>query len=426
VIERRRPTLRAALLSLFVLAGMTVAGCSGPDKSAPSLADVRALLARHGAAVLHHDRTAFVADLDTAGKAAQFRRQQLSAFGNLIRLPLASWSYHVESRTDSRGAESAASKKFGTAAVIVRLSLRYALRGVDRVPTSHELWWTFVRHDGRVVVAADDGLANAGGVSWQGPWDFGRLDILRGAHSLVLGHPANDAALRQVRATVESAVPVVSAVWGSGWSQDVAVVVPSSDAELAAQTGQSTQVVTTEVAAVAVSDGADPLTGALYGQRLIVNPVALAKLSDVGRQITIRHEITHIAAARSTTAASPQWLIEGFADYVGNLDSGQPVRTVASELRVDVVHGKLPTTLPTQDSFVTDGESAQAYEGAWLACRLIAEHAGQQGLVRFYRLVGASSGDADGAVAAALQRVLHETTSRFTAQWRAYVEAQLT
>ncbi len=423
--SRRRPSFRAALLTLCLVCGPALAGCSSsPDRSAPSLADVRALLARHAAAVLHHDKNAFVADIDTADQAGEFRAQQISAFGNLVRLPLASWSYHVESRTDSRQAEAAATRRFGSDALIVRVALRFAIRGVDRIPTSHELWWTFVRHAGKVVVAADDGLANAGGVSWQGPWDFGRLDVLRGPHSVVLGHPNNAAALRDVQATIESAVPAVTAVWGAGWTQDVAVVVPSSDAELRAQAGQSSQV-TSGIAAVAVSDGQDPLTGDVYGQRLIVNPAALAQLSAVGRQIVVRHEITHIASAAATTAASPQWLIEGFADYLGNLGSGQPVTTTAAELRVDVRRGRLSATLPTPAAFATAGESAQAYEGSWLACRLIAQRAGQRGLVRFYRLVGASADDPDGAVAAALRRVLHETTQQFTAQWRAYVTAQL-
>jgi hypothetical protein len=418
-------TVRAALLAACLLFATAVAGCSSSNRSAPSLADVRALLARHGAAVLHHDRKAFLADLDTVDSSAGFRDQQLSAFANLERLPLTTWSYHVESRTDDRAAESRAGKRFGGAALIVRISVRFAFRGVDRLPTSHDLWWTFVRHDGRVVIAADNSLANAGGVSWQGPWDFGPLDVLRGTHSLVLGHPDNAAALRRLEATVDSAVPAVSAVWGDAWSQDVAVVVPSSDEELAAQAGQASDV-TLDIAAVAVSDGQDPLTGTVYGQRLIVNPAALARLSAIGQQITIRHEVTHIAAAKATTAASPQWLVEGFADYVGNLGSGQPVTTVATELRADVLHGKLPTTLPSQSAFATNGESAQAYEGSWLACRLIAQRAGQPALVRFYRLVGASAADSDGAVEAALQRVLHETTRQFTAQWRAYLHAQLT
>jgi hypothetical protein len=248
--------------------------------------------------------------------------------------------------------------------------------------------------------------------------------VLAAPHSLVLGHPQNASALRGIQATVEAAVPAVSAVWGDRWSRYVVVIVPSSAAEFFAQTGETAQA-TTQVAALAVSDGADPVTGVVYGQRLIVNPAALTRLSDIGRQITIRHEITHIAAARATTAATPQWLVEGFAEYVANRGSGQSVRTAARELGADVQRGKLPATLPTPDMFATDGESAQAYQGAWLACRLIATRAGTAGLVHLYRLVGGSPLDSDAAVANALRRVLHETTAEFTGQWRSYVSTEL-
>jgi hypothetical protein len=411
---------RGGALLLCLAAVWTVGACSSTDTSAPSMADIRGVLAQHAAAVRHHDRGAFVAGLDPAAKAAGFRTRQLHAFANLAKLPLSSWSYVIETRTDDRSAERSATSRFGSAAVIVQISLRYGLSGVDRAPASADLWWTFVRDDGHVVIAADNGLAQSGGVSWKGPWDFGPLVVVRGAHSIVLGHPAAAAALDQIARTLASAVPAVTAVWGTGWSQDVAVVVPSSDAELLAQAGTSSQV-TTQIAAVAVSAGEDVLSGKPNGQRLIVNPDAFAGLSAVGQQIIVRHEITHIAAAADTTGASPQWLVEGFADYVGNLHSGQSVTTIASELRTDVRKGKLPTALPTQDQFATDGQAAQAYEGSWLACRLIAQRAGQQGLVRFYRLVGASEHDQAGASAAAFASVLHETTAQFTAQWRGYV-----
>lgn len=412
------------LLAGTVLAATLVSGCSSPDHSPPTLSEIRTVLARQAAAVRQHDRAAFAADLDTAQPAAAFRAAQLAAFGNLIRLPLSAWSYRLEGRTDFHQAEARAAARLGTAAVIVRVALRYALRGVDRTPTSHDLWWTFVRQGGHVVLAADDSLANAGGTSWQGPWDFGRLLVLRGPHTVVLGHPADAGVLPQLRATVQAAVPAVTAVWGPDWSQDVAVVVPGSEEELRAQAGESSDV-SLDVAAVAVSDGQNPLTGAVYGQRLIVNPGALARLSAVGRRIVIRHEITHIAAAQATGPASPQWLVEGFADYVGNLGTGQPVPTVAAELRAEVRRGRLPAQLPSADAFSTQGESAQAYEGAWLACRLIAQRAGRSGLVRFYRLVGASPASSATAVAAALRAVLHESTARFTAQWRSYLRTEL-
>jgi hypothetical protein len=250
------------------------------------------------------------------------------------------------------------------------------------------------------------------------------LAVRRGAHSLVIGHADAADALDGIRSTVDAAVPVVTSVWGTDWSQDVAVIVPSTDAELLAQAGQSSDATLT-VAAAAISDGQDPVTGDVYGQRLIVNPAALRQLSSIGQQIVVRHEITHIASAAATSAASPTWLVEGFADYVGNLDSGQSVTTTAAELTADVRHGRVPSALPTAGAFSTEGQSAQAYEGAWLACRLIAQRAGQDGLVRFYRVVGASPLSSDAAVAAGLRRVLHESTAQFTAAWRTYLIAQL-
>lgn len=419
-----RAALRAALGGALLLSALVAGGCSAADRSAPGLPDVAAVLAAHGRAVLGHDRAAFLAGIDDEPRAATFRGAQRAAFANLIQLPLTSWTYRIESRTDDRGAEKAATKRFGAAAIIVRISLSYALRGIDRLPTSHDVWWTFVRRNGRVVVAADNGLAQAGGVSWRGPWDFGPLDVLRSPHALVLGHPADAAALHAVAATTEAAIPAVTRIWGPHWAQDVAVVVPSGAAELAAQVGQSSSI-TTAVAAVAVSDGTDPVTGQVRGQRLVVNPAALQRLSAAGRQITIRHEVTHIADAPVTTAATPRWLAEGFADYVGNLGSGQPVAVAASELRTDVRRGRVPSVLPGDSAFDTSGQAAQAYEQSWLACRLIARAAGPAGLVRFYRLVGAATTEADTAVAAAFERVLHESTARFVAQWRDYLKAEL-
>ena len=93
-------------------------------------------------------------------------------------------------------------------------------------------------------------------------------------------------------------MPAVTAVWGTGWTQDVAVVVPVLGRRVAAQAGTPSQM-TTQIAAVAVSAGDDPLSGKPYGQRLIVNPDAFARLSAIGQQITVRHEITHIAAAQA-------------------------------------------------------------------------------------------------------------------------------
>jgi hypothetical protein len=421
----RRPSARAALLAAGILLGALAAACtsSAGSTSAPAMKDVAGLLARHGAAVLDHDRSAFLSGISSARRSAGFRSDQEGVFDNLVALPVTTWSYSAPVRTDDASALRAATKKYRTPAVIVRVTLHYALRGADAKPTAHDLYWTVIGEHGRAVIAGDADLAANGGTSWQGPWDFGPVTVAHGRHSIVIGHEPNGAVLRTLAATVDAAVPAVTAVWGTGWSQDVAVLVPSSPAELTADAGPSTSV-NADTAAVAVSDGADPLTNATFGQRLVVNPAELDRLSALGRRIIIQHEITHIATASATSGATPRWLVEGFADYVGLLAGNQPVGVAAAELRADVRRGLVPFTLPTEQSFDTPAGSAQAYEGAWLACRLISVRAGQAGLVRFYRMVGGSD-DAERALSAALRAVVHTSLAGFIAQWRGYVRAQL-
>lgn len=382
------------------------------------------MLARHSAAVLGRSAAAFLADIDTAAAAADFRRRQQAEIASLAGVPLQSWRYAVSSPVTDQAATAASAKRLGASALIVHVSLSYALKFVDPQPTSRELWWTFVRRHGHVYIAADDDMAELGGVSWTGPWDYGPVVAARGSASLVLGHPQDSAGLPRLAAAVDAAVPVVTGVWGPRWARQVAVLVPASSKELTALVGQGTAL--TDVSAEAVFDARDPATGAAYGQRLVLNPRALAELTPAGLRIVVQHEITHIASAASTGQSTPRWLVEGFADYVGNLGSAQPVRVAASELRAEVARGTLPVALPADADF-TPGEARlpQVYEQAWLACRLIATRAGQDGLVRFYRLVGASADVAPTAIAAAVRSVLHESVATFTAQWRAYLKEQL-
>jgi len=411
----------AAGSAFLLLLGLLTACSGGDDTSAPTLAEVRSLLAKHGKAVLAHDRSAFLSGVDGSSAALAFWRNQAAQFANLTRLPLASWSYHLEARTRDRSAEAAAGKRLHAKAIVVEVQLRYALRQADPVPSAQTLWWTVVRRGGHAVIGGDDALADAGGASWRGPWDFGHLTVVRARHGLVLGH-ADPSVLRPVADAVDDAVPAVSAVWPRPWTTYVVAVVPGSAEELAAEVGPASPI-STEVAAAAISDPANTVTGDVPGQRLIVNPDALARLSAVGRRIVVRHEVTHIADARYTTDATPPWVREGFAEYVGNLDTGQPVRTAAAELAATVAKTGVPRGLPTAVDLATGQAIPQAYEEAWLACRLIAERVGVAGLVRFYVVAGEGIGTP--SPDAAIRAVLHESTATFTAQWRAYVRQQL-
>jgi hypothetical protein len=81
----------------------------------------------------------------------------------------------------------------------------------------------------------------------------------------------------------------------------------------------------------------------------------------------------------------PQWLAEGFADYVGYRDVGVPVTVAAGDLLSRVRRGALPTRLPTDADFAaTGGDLDVSYNGAWLACRALAAARGERALVDVY------------------------------------------
>ncbi len=216
----------------------------------------------------------------------------------------------------------------------------------------------------------------------------------------------------------------VSAVWGTQWNRQVAVMVTGSDAAFSAAVGAGEQV--EDVSAAAVTGGVDPLNHQAYGQRLVLAPSASTQLSTLGEQIVLRHEITHLATATITDETTPRWVVEGFAEYVANLGTGQSVPDAASELHAAVRAGQLPAALPDDSAFAATGAPlARAYEEAWLACRLIAARAGQDGLVAFYRTAASALLPAEQALAQAFTDAVHEPVGAFTGQWRAYLKTAL-
>lgn len=418
----------AALSVVLVLALSCLTSCSAGSRNAgkpPTVAEVSALVQRHAEAVLARSAKRFLHDVDDTAPSRAFRDRQAAQLAALARVPLASWRYTVRAPVTDEQAISAARERYGAPATVAHIELSYALSSVDPAPSVHDVWWTFVRRGDRVLLAGDDDLAQLGGAGWRGPWDFGEVVVARGSRSLVLGHPAAAAQLPAVAAAVDAALPAVTGVWGAQADRQVAVLVPGSREEFAALTSRAA-ITLVDVSAVTVSDQRDPVTGGITGQRVIVNPAAFGALTDLGRRIVLRHELTHVVSAADTGERTPRWLVEGFAEYVANLGTGQPTGVAAAELRGDVRAGRLPTTLPTDAAFSGGrGGLAQVYQQSWLACRLIARQVGPAGLVRFYRAVGTSAEPAETAVATALHSVLQQSTDTFTAQWRAYLETEL-
>jgi len=113
------------------------------------------------------------------------------------------------------------------------------------------------------------------------------------------------------------------------------------------------------------------------------------------------------------------WLIEGLADYAGYKGVQVPVREAAGELHREVAGGRLPTRLPDRADFgAGSARLPQAYEEAWLACRLVAERYGEARLLRLYRAAGRRPDTA-------LRNVLGVGEREFTAMWRDYLREEL-
>jgi hypothetical protein len=385
-------------------------------------AALRDLLDRRRRAVLGHNLKLFLGTDDPA--QPRFRAQQKAEFAALAAVPLASWDYAVDfglglpltPRAQRYGVDAFAPAHF---------ALRYAIKGFDDKPTSLVQSPTFVQRRSGWYVASFDDFAKAGNPSAPAIWDFGPVRAVRDGNVLVLGHPGSIETMREVGALTAESIPRVTKVWGRGWSRKVVVLVPATQRELGQIVGDSGDL--SQIAAVTSAEVAScPASPNPVGGRVAINPKNWPGLSSLGRRVVLTHELTHVATRAETNACMPTWLVEGFADYVGYQQTSLPVRVISTELAADVRAGRVPTSLPPTRDF--DGASkrlAQAYEGADLACRLIASLVGDRGLVRFYVAVGTSHATPVHAMASALRTILHLTPAQFTAKWQSYLRTQL-
>ncbi|MFH9085915.1 hypothetical protein [Streptomyces sp. NPDC017673] len=382
-------------VGLILLLPLT--GCGGRTVTDSARAEVQRVLDRRAAALLGHDETAYGA----TGTRTEYTR--------LRALPLSSWSYRVTAvRRTPSGATADA-------------DLRYRVAGYDKAPVDARRTLTLGRAaDGHWYVTADEPARKAG----QQLWDQGAVTAVRGAHSLVLGAGGSAADLRPYARLADRAVPAVSGAWGRDWSRRIVVLVPPSLEGMAALLG-SPAADYRGIAAVTTGEAGG--SGRSPADRVLVNPEAYAVLGDAGKQVVLTHETTHVATRADTTAATPLWLSEGYADWIGYLGTGRTPAEIAPELSRAVQDGEVPDALPGDGDFAFTREPtrlAQAYEGGWLACRMIAERWGTDRLAAFYRAVGAH-GKRSGAVRQALEKVLGTTPEEFTARWRDYITNRL-
>ncbi|WP_097881138.1 hypothetical protein [Streptomyces sp. st140] len=400
---------RAAGLLLAALLTASACTASGEPDTVLTTGALNATLERRAAAVLAHDPAGYLDGL--APDAAKLRAAQRTELDRLADVPLKSWTYDVKDITEQDG-------QWATAEV----ELRYRIDGYDAAPVATRRVLELMRDGDRWYITEDRPAKGASGQLWQ----QGEVEVVQGAHSIVLGVGRGEEELRQIADTVDLAVPAVSDAWPRPWNQRVVVLVPDSVESMAGLLG-SPEASYRGIAAVTTGEVGGTGESPAIADRVIVNPQAYATLGSFGQRIVLTHETTHVATRTSTSTATPVWLSEGFADWTAYRGEDRAADTIAPELAEAVRSGRTPAGLPADPDFGFDGDPAKlagAYEGGWLACELIAERWGKEKLIAFYEAVGAHDGR-KGSVEKALKAVLDTTPEQFTADWRDYLATRL-
>ncbi len=378
--------------------------CTGRE-AAPSEVEeaVQALLGRQAAAVEAGDTARYLSAVDP--RSRDYRRRQRTVAANLARLPVGSWTYDVRHLTlDGRRARA-------------EVELRYRLTAHARKPVRAVEKLELRRRDGRWYITGErpDSSVQI--------WEQGRIRVLRGAHSLVLG-TAGRAALERIAGRAEHAVPAVTRNWPEAWPRHTVVLVPATVQDMAELlSGPPSAYEGIAAVTTGPRDGGPGERG-----RIVVNRQAFGLLSEQGRQVVMTHETAHVATRAHTGSATPLWLSEGLADWVGYRGTGTDPATAAPTLARAVRAGEPPRKLPADRRFGFTGDPealARAYEGSWLACRMIAERWGADRLAELYVTIGRADTSQAEAVDRALRDVLGTDTAQFTRMWRSALQAQL-
>lgn len=325
-----------------------------------------------------------------ATSSQEFVARQRRLFRGFQTVPLRSLSYRVawERRGDMvRGSDR--SRYEGAEAVSIPLTEeRYRLQGFDRRDAVEDFYYTYVKRNGSWLLAEDTDLDDITLYSARHLWDFGRLEVERSDHFMMLSHPCDEPGCDLLGDDfldlAETALERARRYWLGPWSERVVVLVPRSGKELE-RIIQSTfdleNFVAFAYSTVDTSKGID-----YTGHRIIPNPKAFAgRATDSVLQI-LAHELLHVATRDSAGPFVPIFVDEGFADYAGH----DAAPGALAFFNADVASGLFNGQLPEDFEFtVGDGTDIyRSYQKAQSAVRYFIERFGLRAFNRFYRRLG--------------------------------------
>ncbi len=395
----------------------------GPSSSVSTSTDVGAeaavrraaagdqLLQQLTSAISGGDQAAFAGVLDP--DATGFGPEAQQVFENLRALPLASIVMRYVSDDPDQLSTQRRKEIGGQEAWLAQVEVSWRLKDFDPQPVRLMVPMTLVTRNGSTYLSSLSDQVRPG--QRRPVWLLGKIRVVRGERSLVVSLDP-EADLTAYARTVDTAIESVTDVWGPKWRRLVVLFLPRTQSQMESVLG-ARQHTYDQIAAVTTAEADERAPNVPV--RIVANPARFTSLGNQGRRIVLTHETTHVASS-ATASAVPLWFAEGFADYVAFKAVDVSTGSAAKELFAAVRDGKGPKALPEASAFSASSKQLSiAYEGSWLACKLIATKYGEDKLVRLYRTVHASrsaEGLRDG-----FRTVLGVSQEKFVDDWLRYL-----
>lgn len=241
-------------------------------------------------------------------------------------------------------------------------------------------------------------------------WLIGDVAVDSGDGRVVVRVDGGDAALpvedmaSAARAAVEKVVPDAE---GS-----LTIVSPRTQEQMAEIVGQPADAVAQIAAITTGLDGDTTSRDAV----VVLNPTVFSTMDRRAAQIVLSHEATH-SLTPVVGSAAPNWVVEGFADFVALRDDTASLSISAGQVLAEVRAGRTPERLPTDADFGSTRHGLGAvYESAWMIFRMLGENHSDRAIVGFYqRVIGGETAEK------ALEASFGLTLDELTADWRAYL-----
>jgi hypothetical protein len=261
-------------------------------------------------------------------------------------------------------------------------------------------------YDGWRLTSKDD-LDALGFFSPYHLWDEAKVTLLSSEHFTLLTHPGSVKAIRPSLAAAEKAYAHDDGFWpGPPLRDKYVMIVPSTTEELGRIMHETVDL---GKFVAFVSGGADKSRGWVpTGPRVFVHLSHLTRYQEVSQVEILAHELIHAITRQVSGPKVPTWIEEGIANLGGG-NGGRPVRAT---------DGPTPDEFPTEERFVTGSLSSIqiAYDQGQVAVEVLDAEFGREGLVKFYKTLGAKR-VVPGTEEYWVRRAVDESTDWTYADW---------